>query len=239
MAKSVSNNSNTKSTTTKKVPFKKVFSSSHLQTNGINPRTSGKNSIGSVDFDLNQHKLTSQLSSSLPGLFENLTLGKHKGAKQKESGICLKELTDNSSHNWGLNLSNRAVINQLQNQIPSELLVNNGIPFSAIEPSLIVSLSAYLNTLKNFDSRKLVKEIELMLKYFEDAVKKDKMELLSGSSTILLETVDKNCRELKNAYRQLQQVQLQLQLLSNANLDESEKLDHNQRFEDFLSFVSF
>lgn len=97
----------------------------------------------------------------------------------------------------------------------------SNFPFSAIEPSLIVSLSTYLNSLNDFDSEKLVKEIQLMLIYFEDVVRKDKLEQLVGSCTILMETVDANCMKLKNAYMQLQQVQLRLQLLMQSlNIDD-------------------
>lgn len=89
----------------------------------------------------------------------------------------------------------------------------NGIPFSAIEPSLLVSLGTQLKSLKNFDAEKLIKGIHLMLTYFEDVVKKDKLEQLVGACTILMDTVDANCVKLRQSYRGLQQVQVRLQLL--------------------------
>jgi len=94
---------------------------------------------------------------------------------------------------------------------------------------MIVSLSAYLVTLKNFDSDKLVKEIQMMLTYFEDVVRKNKLEQLAGACTILLETVDSNCLKLKNAYLQLQQVHLRLQLLlQSCNLEEDSDVGKNR-----------
>lgn len=192
-----------------KVPFKKVFSSSHLlSSNGHRPAP--RPSCGAVDVSALQQQLSGQLSSSLPGILDKVNQSKHKQPTKQASNSLLNK---SSQPGGGSDSTNSAVI--------SGIVMDNGIPFSAIEPSLIVSLANYLASLKNFDSRKLIKEIELMLKYFEDAVKKNKLELLSGSSTILLETVDKNCALLKNAYLQLQQVQLQLQLLSNINLDDT------------------
>lgn len=87
----------------------------------------------------------------------------------------------------------------------------------AIDPSLMLSLSSHFDSLKHFDSSKLVKELDMMLIYFQDVLRKDKLEQLAGATTILLDTVNTNCSKLKNEYMHLQQVYIKFQLLYSAD----------------------
>lgn len=104
------------------------------------------------------------------------------------------------------------------------------IPLNSMEPSVISALSAYLDELRYFNAEKFIKEIDLMLIYFEDAIRKDKIELLNGSCNILIETIAINCVRLRDAYRHLQQIQISLHLLSNINQtdDEDENDDDDE-----------
>lgn len=230
-----------------KAPFKKVFSSSHLQTNVVNGQDAHRGHPGRASNDfgsaLGHPTLTSQLSSSLPGFLDNVNNGTTVPRRATASGgppelvppvpgagsrrSSQKSITPLFS-------SNHAVIPESSTLKGTSILgsATRAIPFSSIEPSLIVSLSTYLNALKSFDSEKLIKEIHLMLTYYEDVVRKDKLEQLVGACTILMETVDANCTKLKGAYRQLQQVQLRLQLLLQSftmDDDESETLTKLKR----------
>lgn len=220
MAKTHSHNSGKAIST--KVPFKKVFSSSHLQSNGIGNASQvseqrthrgGSNDFGTIA----NHNLSSQLSSSLPGILDNVNSSQTRrvigGSKEENNS---SKSSQNSTN------SNSAIDSSYKSSV---FKAGQNIPFSAIEPSIIVSLATYLNNLNNFDSDKLIKEIQLMLIYFEDVVKKDKLEQLAGSCTILMETVDANCIKLKNAYLQLQQVQLRLQLLMHSFSSMEDDLD--------------
>lgn len=209
-----------------KVPFKKVFSSSHLQTNGVNSaaleahKHRPSNDFGSA---LTHPSLTSQLSSSLPGFLDNVngggtgSGGHHPGKVVLLPGSASGTSSRRSSQTRNVlpilsssSTSASTVIPTANSKVTSSM---NGIPFSAIDPSLLVSLGTCLKALKHFDAEKLIKEIHLMLTYFEDVVKKDKLEQLVGACTILMDTVDANCVKLRTTYRQLQQVQVGLHVL--------------------------
>lgn len=229
-----------------KAPFKKVFSSNQLITTqvdvGIRPSprhggdTSGGNGSTFCPLPLtaqrlqqitNNNNLSSQFSSSLPGILDNISNSGNKDNKENiikpssanETAVACKVSSPRKS--------SVAVISTSPSSPPKQS--SPPIPLSAIEPSLIVSLSTYLSNIKEFDSSKLVKEIERLLIYFQDVFRKHKLEQLSGASTILLETVGTNCTKLKRAYQQLLQVQLRLQLLSNLNNDEENSSEPNHQ----------
>lgn len=208
-----------------KVPFKKVFSSSHLQTNGASGGQSSAESRsqhgrGSRDYGHLAHpNLSNQLSSSLPGILDNVNSNQPRRATGGTEMVASTRSSQKASS------SGYAVIESVAKATPAPSpIVRTGaqaIPLSAIEPSMIVSLSTYLAALRGFDSDKLIKEIQNVLIYFEGLVGKSKPELVVGACTILLEAVDGSSLKLKNAYLQLHQVHLRLQLLLQSfNLDD-------------------
>lgn len=253
-----------------KVPFKKVFSSSQLQPANDhnqhhhnrgkhgNQTNANRASITSITASFSLLNHNNQLSSSLPGMFNDVKLidePQQQTQQQQSADNChgssllsssqqqsnyrnnnnAKLNTESGFDSKSLGKNSKSVIkskNNNQNSNSNRTIASNGIglagrknnlikniPIGAIEPSLIGSLSSYLSELTHFNPDKFIKEIDLMLKYFDDAVKKDKLDLLNGSCNVLIETVSVNCSRLRDAYMHLQQVQLRLQILSNIHMN--------------------
>ncbi|KAH9415764.1 Rap guanine nucleotide exchange factor 1 [Dermatophagoides pteronyssinus] len=208
----------------RKVPFKKVFSSSQLTTNNNNnnqqqQQQKSRCSICSVNSSFQLlNRESSHLSSSLPGMYEKIA-----NDDQRQFLTITSQKNDDHSHQHEQNVLTKpkAVIPASTSNKSENGHLLNAIPIAAIEPSLIGSLASYLADLRHFNAEKYCKEIELMLKYFEDSVKKDKLELLNGSCNILIETISLNCARLRDAYLHLQQVQLRLQILCMIHMEDN------------------
>ena len=250
----IAKSSTTSGNAVPKVPFKKMFSSSHLMlhTNtasqsatsspsstptGSNTLTNRASPIVSLSQQLSQHET---LSSSLPDVAITSAHSYHSQHHHSvnDSRSSQRSALSSTSRSSCETSGSLSVISN--NPISISGSIHSGshtsaagtnntrrpsraiLAATALEPSMIVSLSNYLGTLRKFDHEKIVKEILLMLNYFEDVVVKDKLELLVGASTIILEALDRNCALLRSTYQQLQQVQLKLQLLQIAD-DNSEQ----------------